>query len=60
MTDEMQRELAVKAAHDFIAAEPAFIPIVENSQIIIQYFQDHPELNPIEISSYQQAFAAFS
>ncbi len=59
MNDEEKRnELAVNAALQFIESEPAFIPIPENSKVIVEYLQNHSELLPTEIASYQQAFRA--
>ncbi len=58
MNDELRNKLAVDAALAFMAAEPAFIAIPENSKAIVEYLENHPELPPIEIASYQQAFRA--
>jgi hypothetical protein len=58
MTDEERNKLAVDAALAFIAETPAFIALPENSKVIVQYLEAHPELNPVEISSYRQAFSA--
>jgi hypothetical protein len=56
--DEERNKLAVDAALAFMAAEPAFIAIPENSKVIVEYLENHPELQPTEIVSYQQAFRA--
>ena len=58
MTDEEKSRLAVDAALRFMESEPAFIAIPENSKVVVQYLEDHPELEPTAISSYQQAFQA--
>jgi hypothetical protein len=58
MTEDEKSNRAVDAALAFMAAEPAFIAIPENSRIIVEYFENHPELSPTEIAHYQQAFHA--
>ncbi|MGC2197484.1 MAG: hypothetical protein WA628_22615 [Terriglobales bacterium] len=58
MTDEERNKLAVDAALAFMEAEPAFIAIPDNSKIIVGYLEQHPELSPVEVSSYRQAFSA--
>jgi hypothetical protein len=58
MTEDEKSNRAVDAALAFMAAEPAFIAIPENSPIIVEYFENHPELSPTEIAHYQQAFHA--
>jgi hypothetical protein len=58
MTDEEQRELAVDAALAFMAAEPTFIAIPENSRLIVEYIEAHAELDPTTVSTYRQAFHA--
>ena len=34
------------------------IAVPANSEIIVEYLLDHPELSPVEVSSYHQAFEA--
>jgi hypothetical protein len=58
VTDEQRNKLAVEAALAFMTAEPAFVAIPENSKVIVEYLESHPELNPVEMNSYQQAFRA--
>jgi len=58
MTEEEKSRLAVDAAVAFMDSEPAFIALPENSKVIVEYLQNHPELEPTEIASYQQAFRA--
>jgi hypothetical protein len=58
MTEGEKSKLALDAALAFMAAEPTFIAIPENSKAIVEYLENHPELLPTEIASYQQAFRA--
>jgi len=58
MTEEEKSKLAVDAALEFMAQRPEFIAIPSNSKIIVEYLQNHPELEPTEINSYHQAFRA--
>jgi len=58
MTEEEKSKLAVIAALEFMAAEPAFIATEENSAVIVEYLQQHFELDPCDIRSYHHAFAA--
>ena len=56
MTDAEKSKLALDAALAFMAAEPMFIAIPDNSKVIVDYLANHPDLDPTAISSYQQAF----
>jgi hypothetical protein len=58
MTEDEKSKLALDAALAFMAAEPTFIAIPDNSKVMVEYFENHPELQPTEITSYQQAFRA--
>jgi hypothetical protein len=58
VNDETRNKLAVDAALAFMAAEPAFIAIPQNSKVIVQYLESHPELDPTAVASYEQAFTA--
>jgi hypothetical protein len=58
MSEDEKTELAVNAALAFIAAETKFVAIPSNSEIIVEYIETHPELNPTAVSTYHQAFEA--
>jgi len=58
MTDDEKSSLAVDAALAFMAAEPTFVAIPGNSEIIVEYIEAHPELDPTAVGTYQQAFVA--
>jgi hypothetical protein len=58
VTEQERNELAVDAALAFMAETPAFIATPGNSKIIVEYLQNHPELDPTEVNSYRQAFSA--
>lgn len=58
MTAEEKSKLALDAALEFMKSEPAFVPTSDNSKVIVEYFESHPEISPMTVSSYRQAFAA--
>jgi hypothetical protein len=58
MTEEEKSKLAVIAALEFMGRKPEFIAIPENSKVIVAYLENHPELDPTAVASYEQAFAA--
>jgi len=58
MTEEEKSKLAVIAALEFMSRKPEFIPLPQNSKTIVAYLENHPELDPTAVASYEQAFAA--
>jgi len=58
MNEDEKSTLAVDAALAFMAANPTFVAIPENSTVIVEYIETHPELDPVAVSTYQQAFVA--